>query len=289
MSDVTVIGLGNMGSALARAFLLAGKTVTVWNRSPARTAPLESLGGVAAASAGVAVAASPVVVVCLTDYTATAEVLGADDVAGALAGRLVIQLTSGTPKQARALDAWVRDRGADYLDGAIAAWPRHIGGAEAAITVVGPQATFRQAESLLGLLAGSVTYMGTDIGHASALFNAGLAYFAGHWLGFNQGAAICQAEGIDPAMFGETMAGLAPAFAEDMRHMGSVIAMDRFEDPESTISTAGADIARLLEASGDLGVGTAFPALAADIFRRASDAGHGAEDHTAVIKVLRSV
>lgn len=34
MSDISVIGTGAMGSALARALLKAGREVTVWNRSP---------------------------------------------------------------------------------------------------------------------------------------------------------------------------------------------------------------------------------------------------------------
>ena len=33
MSDITVIGLGSMGSALARALVKAEHSVTVWNRS----------------------------------------------------------------------------------------------------------------------------------------------------------------------------------------------------------------------------------------------------------------
>ncbi|MDT4981518.1 MAG: binding domain of 6-phosphogluconate dehydrogenase, partial [Pseudonocardiales bacterium] len=33
---VAVLGLGNMGSALARRLLAAGREVIVWNRSPGR-------------------------------------------------------------------------------------------------------------------------------------------------------------------------------------------------------------------------------------------------------------
>ena len=40
MSDVTVIGLGAMGSAIANAFLNAGHDVTVWNRGPEKTEPV---------------------------------------------------------------------------------------------------------------------------------------------------------------------------------------------------------------------------------------------------------
>ncbi len=287
MSDVTVIGLGEMGSALARALLAGGKTVTVWNRTPARAKPLEDLGARRASAAAEAVAASPVLVICLSDYSATLSMLGADGGGEALNDKLVIQLTSGTPNQARTLDAWATARGATYLDGAIAAWPRQIGGPEAAITVVGPEAAYISAEPVLKLLAGSVTYMGADIGHAMALFSASLSYFAAHWIGFSHGAAICEAEGLSADLFGDMMAGLSPFFAEDLGHMGRVIAENRFGNPESTIKAVGGDINRLIEVSDDLKIGAAFPIFAAGIFRQAADAGFGAEEHSAVIKVLR--
>ena len=44
MSDVTVIGLGAMGSAIANEFLNAGHDVTVWNRGPEKTEPLRASG-----------------------------------------------------------------------------------------------------------------------------------------------------------------------------------------------------------------------------------------------------
>jgi hypothetical protein len=84
------------------------------------------------------------------------------------------------------------------------------------------------------------------------------------------------------------MAGLSPAFADDMRHMADVIADGDFGSPQSTIKAVGADIARLIEVSRDLGIGTAFPTFAADIFERAVLAGYGGEEHSAVTKVLRS-
>lgn len=288
MSDVTVIGLGLMGSALARAFLAGGKSVTVWNRSPGKAAALEAAGAHAATRPADAIAASPVIVICLSDYAATGMMLGADGAWSALAGRLVLQLTSGTPNEARTFAARVQAHGGACLDGAIGAWPGQIGSPDASIVVSGPQGLFADAEPLLKLLAGNLTHMGEDIGHASAIYNAGLAYFAGHWIGFAQGAAICAAEGLDVAKFGETMSGLSPLFGEDMRAMGRIVAEGEFGNPESTLDTVHADIARLAALSGELNVSTEFPAVAAGLFARAAAAGHGREQPAAVVKVLRA-
>jgi 3-hydroxyisobutyrate dehydrogenase-like beta-hydroxyacid dehydrogenase len=40
MGEVSVIGMGAMGSALARALLHNGHRVTVWNRTSAKAEPL---------------------------------------------------------------------------------------------------------------------------------------------------------------------------------------------------------------------------------------------------------
>lgn len=287
MSDVTVVGLGEMGSALARAFLAAGRTVTVWNRSPAKAVTLERAGATHAPAFADAIFASPAVVICLQDYEAISALFHGNAVTEALGGRLVVQLSSGTPGQARALGTWVRSHGGSYLDGAIGAWPRQIGGPEAGLLVAGDEAVFASAEPLLKQLAGGLSHIGADIGHAKTLSNAGLAYFAAHWIGFSQGAAICEAEGLDTAMFGEMMAGMAAFFSEDMRHMGRVIAEDRFDGAEATIRIVSSDVGLLARTSRDLGIGAAFPDFAAGVFGRARDAGFSAEEPSAVIKVLR--
>ena len=51
-AKVAVIGLGDMGSALARAFLNQGKDVNVWNRTPEKAAPLRQMGATALPTVG---------------------------------------------------------------------------------------------------------------------------------------------------------------------------------------------------------------------------------------------
>ncbi|HWN31608.1 MAG TPA: NAD(P)-binding domain-containing protein, partial [Pseudonocardia sp.] len=67
---VTVLGLGEMGTAVAAAFLAGGHPTTVWNRSPARATALLRLGARRAATAREAVAASPLVVISVRCSTA---------------------------------------------------------------------------------------------------------------------------------------------------------------------------------------------------------------------------
>ena len=127
MSDISVVGLGAMGSALASAQLDAGCSVTVWNRSPQKARPLIARGANGAASISEAVQASPVIMICVANYTVTNALLQADDVAPILSGRTITQFSTGTPKEARDGEAWLADQGAEYLDGAIMCYPNDVG------------------------------------------------------------------------------------------------------------------------------------------------------------------
>lgn len=283
MSDVSVIGLGDMGTAIGRALVSAGLAVTVWNRSAAKEAPLVSMGATAATSAGAAIAASPVTALCVSDYAATAALIEG----AALRDRLLMQFASGTPAQARSMEARVRQGGGRYIDGAIGAWPRQIGSPEASFTLSGSADDFAAARPVLELLGGQSTHVGSDVGHAKAYANAGLAYFAGHWIGFAQGASISQSEGLDPAVLGEMLASMGPILSNDLLLMGHAIANDAFDEADSTIKTIAGDLNWLAELAETAGGNSEFVRLAAALFTRTRDMGLGDKQHGAIIKALR--
>lgn len=287
MQQVTVIGLGEMGSALAAGLVRAGHQVTIWNRTAAKAEELVAAGARLAPDPPGAIAASPVTIVCVSDSAATDAILRNETAETALAGRTLLQLSNGTPRQARMTAAWAAGIGARHLDGKIFAWPRQIGGPDAAIFLAGPMAVFDDARPVLESLAGGLTHLSEEPGVAAAYFSAGLAYLAGHWIGFAHGAHIAEAEGIDVNALGKMLGGFAPVLGEDLRHMGSVVALGAFAEPESALKTASNDIGRLVEQAADAGISDAFPRFAAGLFQDAVRAGYGAEEHVAIIRLMR--
>ncbi len=75
MSDVSVIGLGAMGSAIAKAELQAGHTVTVWNRSLDKINPLVDLGASASTTFSDAIQASDYILICVDCYATSDQLL----------------------------------------------------------------------------------------------------------------------------------------------------------------------------------------------------------------------
>lgn len=284
---VTVIGLGSMGSALAGALIAHGFQVTVWNRDTAKAGPLAKKGAVVAQSAAAAIEASPLTVICVSDYKTTDKIIRSKEVAGVLRDRTIVQLSTGTPKEARELEKWSRAQGAICLNGDILAWPRQIGTQEATISISGDEQNFKQHEATLRSLAGNLNFLGSEPGASAALFSAVLAYLAGSWIGFCHGALICENEGLRTDEFGKLIHSISPMLAQESEHMGRVIQQNRFSDPESTIQTTGLDLHLLVQLSEENGISKALPVFAANIFQQAIDAGYGNEEHAAIIKVLR--
>src|SRR5258708_13054387 len=106
MSDISALGLGLMGSAVARSFVNAGHRLTVWHRSAAKTRPLVQLGASAAGSVPAAVTASPIVLICIDSYRTTRTLFDKPDVISLLPGRTIVHLTTATPTEPPQPDPW---------------------------------------------------------------------------------------------------------------------------------------------------------------------------------------
>ncbi|KQW01302.1 NAD(P)-dependent oxidoreductase [Rhizobacter sp. Root1221] len=287
MSDVTIVGLGAMGSTIAQLFIRHGLAVTVWNRTPEKAAPLVAQGARLAPSASAAVLASPVVVMCVYDHAAAAAILAMDNVAPAVHGRLLVQLTTFSPKESRDAQAWARHHGARYLAGAIQAAPSQMGQPDTPLLLSGPAADREAAAPLLKVLAGGIVDLGEPIAAAATMDLATLSYIYGASLGFLHGARIAESEGFDVARFGDIVAGISPSFGAFLKHEGHVIQSDDFTISESPLRISVEATQRLLDTARQSGIDTGFPAYAAGVFRRGHEAGLGGEEMAALVKVLR--
>lgn len=283
MSDVTMIGLGAMGSALARAFLGAGHAVTVWNRNPARMEPLVALGAASAPDPAAAVGASPITVVCIDDYAATRTLFEAHGILSRLGGRILVQFSTGTPGEAREAESWLRDTGVAYIDGAIMPYPDGIGEADARILFAGPEAAWRKARPVMDCLGGDLRYLGENVAAAAVLDMTWLTYELCNYLAALHGANVCEAEGV-------SVRALADMFPEGYpaRRLALVIDRGDFADPGATLTVWEAALRRVQRQARDAGINSEVPDLISGLFNRAIAAGLGDEDVAAVVKVLRA-
>jgi 3-hydroxyisobutyrate dehydrogenase-like beta-hydroxyacid dehydrogenase len=283
MAEVTVLGCGSMGSALARAFMGAGHRTTVWNRTPGKTQPLVEAGASRAATVAEAVQSSPVVVVCVADYPATHRLLGEPDVSESLRGRALIQFSTGAPEEARDAHRWAAGLGAAYLDGAILAFPKQIGRPATTIFFSGDEAAWSKCQTLVQCLAGKPVFVGADAGGAEAVDLAILSNFLCAAAGAAHAASICEAEGID---MGHVMSVLPEG--SDAGYIMSTIKAGRFANPGATLETwHNGAIQKLRRQAQSLKIGSEVPDFINTLTSGALAAGHGKEHIAALYKLLR--
>jgi 3-hydroxyisobutyrate dehydrogenase-like beta-hydroxyacid dehydrogenase len=234
-TPVTVIGTGTMGSALARALLRAGHTVTVWNRTAARAAPLAEEGANVAANLQEAVTASEFVIICVASPDVVDELVSA--ASAELRGRTLVQVTTGRPAAIRRGAAVATAAGITVLGGAILAYPRTVGLPEAVFLFGGEEAEFEHARPLLEDL-GTVHRLGPDPGAPSAMDAALIGFFYGALSGFLHGARITKAEGMEL----KTYSSLAQPFIGNFISGAIADAAERvvsrdYSDPQSSLDT----------------------------------------------------
>ncbi|WP_411132857.1 NAD(P)-dependent oxidoreductase [Streptomyces sp. C10] len=284
-TPVTVLGLGAMGSALAGALVRAGHPTTVWNRTPGKAEALVARGAVRADTAAEAVAASPLVIVCVVDYAAVREIL--EPAGPRLSGRVLVNLTSDTPERARSFAAWAAGHGIDYLDGAVMVPTPDVGQPGATLLYSGSRQAFETYEETLKVLGGQAAYLGDD--HAmAAVYDLGLlGFFYSAMAGLVHAFALAGSEGIPAtefAPFTDAIVGILPPLAAGMAQD-----LDRgvFRGDQDNLVMEAEGIAHIIEASVDRGLNTEVLAAVKGLADRSIAAGHGKAGFIGIIEEMR--
>ncbi|QSQ18558.1 NAD(P)-dependent oxidoreductase [Myxococcus landrumensis] len=282
---IAVIGSGLMGTALSRAFAAAGHEVAVWNRTHAKA---KAVGGgtVAFENLREALAGRELVVVSLSNYAASAELFSSEGIAAALAGTTLVQLTSGSPSDARSGLEWAKRHGVDYLDAAILAYPGFVATDYATVFYAGSRAVFDRHHQTLQAIARNSVYVDEQIGSAATLDCAILEAYYGGCLSMLHAAAMCKAEGLDPKLFfaqKNSFLGLVSVTADAAQDM---VARDDFSGDQCSLNTHVAAIEHIVRLSRDARISARFPQELLENYRRALGAGLGAQELPAVFRTL---
>ena len=284
ITPLTLLGTGAMGTALARVWLAAGHEVTVWNRTAARAEPLAAEGATVAASAAAAVAANRLVIVCLLDDVSVGEALDGAD----LAGRDLVNLTTGTPAQGRARADWAEARGARFLDAGIMAVPPMIGAPDSGgyVFYSGSPELFEEHRDTLAVPAGT-RFVGADPGFAALHDVALLSAMSGMFAGITHAFALIRPEDIAPKDFAPLLAdwltAMAPAAHQSADRLQSG---DYTRDVVSNLAMQVAGNATLLHTAEEQRVSPELLTPYMELMERRLAQGHGDEDGAGMVELL---
>jgi 3-hydroxyisobutyrate dehydrogenase-like beta-hydroxyacid dehydrogenase len=289
-APVTVIGLGPMGRAMARALMEAGHPVTVWNRTPSRAEELVAAGATRAPSPVAAVGASELTILSLTHYEAAYAILTPVAGDGVLRGKVLVNLSSDTPDASREASAWAERHGARFLTGGVMVPAPAVGTAAAYVFYSGPREVFEAHEPTLRRI-GDPRYLGADPGLAQLFYQAHLDVFLTALSGLLHATALIRAAGAPAAEFMpgalETLAEI-PAMVGDGADLARRIEAGEHPGDLSTATMMGATADHILRTSERAGIDLELPRAVKSHYDRAIAAGHGGDDWTSLYEVIKS-
>jgi 3-hydroxyisobutyrate dehydrogenase-like beta-hydroxyacid dehydrogenase len=284
----TVIGIGDMGTALAAAALEAGYKLTIWNRSPPRLEPFRGTAARIADSPADAVAASTVSIVILADHEAAWEVMDTESVRPLLDGRVIINLMSGDSALAKQFEGWANEHGARYLDGRIGCYPSDIGTELSAMIYGGDTDAFTECEPLLHSFAPKMQYVGSDVSAPNVLAAAMFSlYHHAVNLPYYEAIAYAARLGVSPAAclpLAQQQLEIAAAAIE--RGTRQCLA-DDYEGDQSSLQTHLVALRRTQTALDAAQAPHVITDGMIDCLREAVAAGRGAQQMAGVFPFLR--
>lgn len=281
--DVSILGLGAMGTIMARAFLKQGKRVAIWNRSPGKAEALVAAGAHLCKSAEAALAASPVAICVLLDGAALRQTLGADGVTHALANCTIVNFTTGSEEDDLALQDLVKPTGGHYVKGMVVAYPRNVGHPESYCIYTGEREAFERHRELLEVLAGHALFLPWE--EALAFATMLHAYSFAAMVAFYEAVGASQHFGVSLPKMARLLRDTSRFFVADALED----AVRRFEEQDFAGDQARLDVhasafAVIAESMHAGGARTPVFDAVCQVVRSAHSLGYGDQDIAAATK-----
>lgn len=283
--DISLIGLGKMGLAMGGRLIGSGHSLTVYNRTREKAAPLEKLGAKVAASAAEAVAAAPATILMLADAAAIRDTLfPAAGTRPALAGRTVIQMGTISPEQSLGIQSDVEAAGGAYVEAPVLGGPPEAEGGRLHVLVGATPQQFEAWRPVFGALAVAPLHAG-PVGRAAAFKLALNQILAAEAAAIAYSLALVRRSGIDVEQFLEvlrTSSLYAPQFEKKLPKM---LARD-FLPASFSAKHLHKDVGLVIGEGRRLGLDTASVEGIAAIVRGAVERVSPDADYSAIYAVI---
>lgn len=284
-ANVAFLGLGQMGTPIARLLLQHGHNVTLWNRDRQKAEALKSGNARVAASPQDAVADASVVFTMLTDDAATEAVLFGDEksraggtgfVNGLPAGAIHVTLSTISVALARRITAAHQERGQHHIGAPVFGRPAVAEAGKLWIVTSGADEPLSRVRPLLESLSRGLTVVSPEPWQAHALKLGGNLMITSMSQTLSEAFVFAESQGIDPALFHQAI-NSALFQSQLYENYGKTI-LNPPQHPGTTVSLGIKDTRLAREAAAEAGVRMRLADYFADVLNRAREAGFADAD-----------
>ena len=283
---VSVIGLGAMGSGIARTLIEGGCTVSVWNRSRAKVDALVASGAIGCNNPGDALNANTHVIVCVSDYAVWQRIIQEHSLESRFEDTCIIQLTTGTIEDVQTHASLIQDNGGRLVEGAVMCYPRNLGTDEAALLLSGAPDVLDECAPILSALDANWTSLGEDINQPSVLSRSLMSGLTGALMGLVNGAAICRAGGVPLDVFMKFNEGTNSILLTEQKRLLEAIRDGRTEENEASIKAWREGNQALNSVAASLGTDLTLQNAIQAVFQEGRRIGLDEHDLSALVDVF---
>ena len=284
--EVSVIGLGAMGSGIARSLIEGGCTVSVWNRSRAKVDDLVAVGAIGCNEPREALDANTLVIVCVSDYAVWRHIIQEHSLASHFEDTCIIQLTTGTIDDVQTHASLIQDNGGRLVEGAVMCYPRNLGTDEAALLLSGAPNVVEECTPILSILDENWKSLGEDINQPSVLSRSLMSGLTGALMGLVNGAAICRAGGVSLDVFMKFNEGTNSILLAEQKRLIEAIRDGRTEENEASIKAWREGNQALNSVAASLGTNLTLQNSIQAVFQEGKRRGLDEHDLSALVDVF---
>jgi len=283
---VALIGLGLMGTGMARRLLGAGFPLTVYNRNRERAAPLGAEGAHVAASPREAAARADVVLGMVADDAASRAVWLGDEgaLSGAARGTVLVECGTLTVGWIEELARAAAVAGCALLDAPVTGSKVHAASGELVFLVGGSADALETARPALAVMSRAIVHVGaTGSGALLKLINNFLCGVQAASLA--EAIALIERSGLDRTKSLEVLNNGAPGSPLVKTLSARMTARDY--TPNFLLRLAAKDMRYALGEGRRRGLSLSTVGPVLELYERAMAGGHGEEDFSALVEPLR--
>ena len=281
------IGLGAMGSGMARNLIKAGHSVTVYNRTRSRAEALRSEGARVAENAGQAAAAAEAVFTMVADDQALeAVVFGPGNLLDSLpSGAIHISASTISVQLSRRLAEVHNKKGQHYLAAPVFGRPEAAAAAKLFVVAAGSQSLIERCRPLFDAVGQKTFLAGAEPSMANVVKLAGNFLITTVIEGLAESFALARKSKVDPGQMLDILTGSlfpAPLY----KNYGVMVAHEKFEPVGFKMRLGAKDNRLVLSAAEEVGVPMPMASLLRDRFLSAMAQGMSDDDWAAVARVV---
>lgn len=281
-------GIGLMGLPMCQRLLQAGIELSVWNRRAEKCAPLVALGAKAVATPQELAAHADIILLCVADTQAVADVVfAAQGIASkATAAHLIVDLSSAEPAATRQMALELnRLCGAQWVDAPVSGGTLGAQAGTLAIMAGGRSQDIERAAPVLAHLGQRLTHMG-EVGAGQVTKVCNQMIVACNALVIAEVVALAEQSGVDANVLASALSG-GFADSKPLQILAPQMAQSQFEPVKWHVRTLLKDLNTAAKVAAEHAATIPMSTQALALMKNHGEAGFMEADPATLVNLYR--